>query len=406
MATSDEGATQQLALSGVKVLDLTHQIAGPSATLMLAALGADVVKLVAPGDRSGFDSLSFYFNNASKRSIVVDLKSDVGRATALEMARTADVFVENFGPGVIERLGFDYDTLAEINPRLVYAQVKGFARDSPYERFPCWDPIAQAMGGASSVNGEPGGGPIKPGPDIADTGTGMMAAMGILAALMQRNATGRGQRVEVSMADHVATFLRILLAWPTTRHVPMPRYGNGAPFLFPTAPSGIFPCAPSGPNDFVHVHCGNERQWHALLKVIGREDLIGYEPWDSMRKRGESKADIDQMVSEWTSQRSKLEAMRLLGEGGVPAGAVRTTLEIIEDADLYERGILFKVDHPVHGSVPIAGLPMKLSDSPTRITAPPEPGANGTEILAEWLGLDAAEASRRAAEIAGPVVAT
>lgn len=254
------------ALDGVRVLDLTHQVAGPSATLALAVLGADVVKVVAPGDRSGHDLLPFYFNNASKRSIAVDLKTIEGIELVLEMAKRADVFAENFGPGVIERLGLGYDTLRERNPRLVYAQIKGFARDSPYERFPCWDPIAQAMSGASSVTGEPDGLPMKPGPDVGDTGTGMMAALGIVAALYQRQSSNEGQLVEVSMADNVAASLRIHYGYPVGQQIPTPRFGNGPPFTFPTSPSGLFACSPFGPNDYVHIHCGNERQWQALLR--------------------------------------------------------------------------------------------------------------------------------------------
>lgn len=387
-----------LALSGYRVLDLTHQVAGPSCTLALALLGADVAKIVAPGDRSSFDALPFYYQNASKRSIVVDLKKPEGRATVLRLAEKADVFVENFGPGVIERLGLDYDTVAAANPRMVYAQVKGFARTSPYANFPCWDPIAQAMSGSSSVNGEPDGTPIKPGPDLADTGTGMMTAMGILAALIQRQTTGRGQRIEVSMADQVATALRIMLAWPIQHHEPTPRYGNG--FFVHTAPSGIYPCAPMGPNDYVHIYAGNERQWQGFLRAIGREDLIGFEAWDSVAKRGGHKAEIDELVTAWTSQRSKLEAMRFLGACGVPAGAVRSTLELIEDPELYERGIFHHVVHPKWGTVPIAGLPMQLADSPPRVTPPPEPGQHGEEILREWLDLDADDAAGQVSVIA------
>lgn len=390
-----------LALSGYRVLDLTHQVAGPSCTLALAILGADVAKVVAPGDRSSFDPLAFYYQNASKRSIVVDLKNPDGRATVLRLAEKADVLVENFGPGVIERLGLDYDTVAGVNPRIVYAQVKGFARSSPYANFPCWDPIAQAMSGSSSINGEPDGVPIKPGPDIADTGTGMMTAMGILAALIQRQTTGRGQRVEVSMADHVATALRIMLAWPMQHHEPTPRYGNG--FVVRTSPSGIYPCAPGGPNDYVHIFAGNERQWHGVLRALGREDLLDYEPWDSVAKRGDHKEEIDQLIAEWTSKHPKLEAMRLLGEAGVPAGAVRTTLDLVEDPELYERGIFHRVDHPKWGTVPIAGLPIQLADSPPRVVPPPEPGQHGEEILRDWLDLDPEEAAGRVLAIGARV---
>jgi formyl-CoA transferase len=395
-----EGAVP-LALEGVRVLDLTHQVAGPSATLALAVLGADVVKVVQPGDRSGHDLLPFYFNNASKRSIAVDLKTIEGIELVLEMAKRADVFAENFGPGVIERLGLGYDTLRERNPRLVYAQIKGFARNSPYERFPCWDPIAQAMSGASSVTGEPDGLPMKPGPDVGDTGTGMMAALGILAALFQRQSSNEGQLVEVSMADNVAASLRIHYGYPVGQQIPTPRFGNGPPFTFPTSPSGLFACAPLGPNDYVHIHCGNERQWQALLIAIDRTDLIDHEPYTGAESRGQFKHEIDEIVANWTRQRTKLEAMRHLGQAGVPAGAVRTTLEVMEDEDLHERGIFVRVPHPELGTITIPGWPVQMSASPAHVTAPPQPGAHGSEIIIDWLGASAQEAERQAIAVAG-----
>src|SRR5271166_1176331 len=157
------GEPSRRALDGVRVLDLTHQVAGPSATLVLAFLGADVVKVIAPGSRDSSDAIPFYLNNASKRSLELDLKSPGGLDCAKDLARHADVFVENFGPGVIDRLGLGYDMLRELNPRLTYAQVKGFAADSPYRDYPCFDPIAQALSGGSSITGEPGGLPMKPG---------------------------------------------------------------------------------------------------------------------------------------------------------------------------------------------------------------------------------------------------
>lgn len=393
---------ERLALEGVRVLDLTHQVAGPSATFALAVMGADVVKVVAPGDRSSHDLLPFYFNNASKRSMVVDLKSPDGIKLVLEMAARADVFAENFGPGTIERLGLGYDRLKAINPRLVYAQIKGFARNSPYERFPCWDPIAQAMSGASSVTGEPDGLPMKPGPDVGDTGTGMMAAMGIIAALYQRETTGEGQHIEVSMSDNVATALRIQYGWPVGDNVETPRFGNGPPFTFPTSPSGLFPCQPFGPNDYVHIHCGNERQWQALLAAIDRQDLSDHEPYQGAEARGRYKPEIDEIVATWTRQRTKMEAMLELGRAGVPAGAVRTTLELMNDEDLYERGIFVRVPHPQLGTATIPGWPVQMSASPARITAPPEPGAHGPEIIEEWLGVPSQEAAEQALAVAGP----
>ncbi len=374
------------ALDGVRVLDLTHQVAGPSATLVLAFLGADVVKVIAPGSRDSFDAIPFYLNNASKRSVELDLKSPDGLECARDLARHADVFAENFSPGVIDRLGLGYDTLRELNPRLIYAQVKGFAADSPYRDYPCFDPIAQALSGGSSITGEPDGLPMKPGPDVGDTGSGMVLAAAILAALYQREKDGLGQRIELAMTDQVATFMRIHYGWPIERGMDTPRFGNRPPFLVTTAPSDIYPCPPFGPSDYVHIHCGSDRQWERMAKVMGREDMLADPRFATMASRGEHQADVDGAVRAWTATVDKIAAMRALGAAGVPAGAVRTTTEVLADPDLRERGIFVTVDDPVRGPVTIPGWPARMSRSPARVTAPPRPGEHTGEVLREWLG--------------------
>lgn len=379
------------ALDGVRVLDLTHQVAGPSATLMLAFLGAEVVKVIAPGSRDSYDATPFYLNNASKKSVELDLKSPGGLATAKELAKRADVFAENFGPGVIDRLGLGYETLKSINPRLVYAQVKGFAEDSPYRDFPCFDPIAQGFAGGSSITGEPDGLPMKPGPDVGDTGTGMMLAQAILAALYQREKDGQGQRVQVAMTDQVATFMRIHYAFPIDRDMDTPRFGNGPPFLVPTAPSDIYPCPPFGPSDYVHIHCGSDRQWQRMAKLMDREDMIADPRYATMAARGEHQASVGEAVRAWTATLPKMEAMRALGDAGVPAGALRSTAEVLADPDLRERGIFVTVEDPGRGEVTIPGYPVRMSRSPARVTAPPQPGAHTRRVLRDWLGADYAE---------------
>lgn len=376
------------ALDDVRVLDLTHQVAGPSATLQLAFLGAEVVKVIAPGSRDSYDATPFYLNNASKKSIELDLKSEPGLALAKALAAKADVFVENFSPGVIDRLGLSWDVVSALNPRLIYAQVKGFAEDSPYRNFPCFDPIAQGFSGGSSITGEPDGLPMKPGPDVGDTGTGMMLAQAILAALYQRAKDGQGQRIQVAMTDQVATFMRIHYGWPIERGTDTPRFGNGPPFLRPTAPSDIYPCPPFGPSDYVHIHCGSDRQWERMAKLIGREDMIADPRYVTMAARGEHKADVDAAVRAWTTTLGKMAAMRALGDAGVPAGALRSTTEVLADPDLRDRGIFVTVDDPGRGPVTIPGYPVRMSRSPVRVQAPPQPGAHTTQVLLDWLGDD------------------
>jgi len=377
---------QRRALDGVRVLDLTHQVAGPSATLVLAFLGAEVVKVIAPGSRDSYDAIPFYLNNASKKSIELDLKSDEGLSTALRLAERADVFVENFGPGVIDRLGLSWDRLSALQPRLIYAQVKGFAEDSPYRDFPCFDPIAQGFSGGSSITGEPDALPMKPGPDVGDTGTGMVLAGAIVAALYQREKDGLGQRLQVAMADQVATFMRIHYGWPIERGMDTPRFGNRPPFLVTTAPSDIYPCPPFGSSDYVHIHCGSDRQWARMAKVMGRGDMLDDPRFATMASRGEHKADVDEAVRAWTGTLDKMAAMRILGAAGVPAGAVRTTTEVLTDADLRDRGVFVTVDDPVRGQVTIPGWPVRMSRSPARVAAPPQPGEHTSQVLSDWLG--------------------
>jgi formyl-CoA transferase len=376
------------ALDGVRVLDLTHQVAGPSATLMLAFLGAEVVKVIAPGSRDSYDAIPFYLNNASKKSVALDLKSEEGLDTAKRLARKADIFVENFSPGVIDRLGLSYETLNAINPRLIYAQVKGFAEDSPYRDFPCFDPIAQGFAGGSSITGDPDGLPMKPGPDVGDTGTGMILAQAILAALYQREKTSVGQRIQVAMTDQVATFMRIHYGWPIDKGMDTPRFGNGPPFLVPTAPSDIYPCPPFGPSDYVHIHCGSDRQWERMATLMRREDMLGDPRFATMASRGEHRDAVDKAVTRWAATVTKLEAMRALGGAGVPAGALRSTTEVLTDPDLRARGIFVEVDDPGRGKVTIPGYPVRMSGSPARVTAPPRPGEHTAEILRDWLGED------------------
>jgi formyl-CoA transferase len=376
------------ALDGVRVLDLTHQVAGPSATLMLAFLGAEVVKVIAPGSRDSYDPVPFYLNNASKKSVELDLKSEAGLATALRLAERADIFVENFSPGVIDRLGLGWEVLSARNPRLIYAQLKGFAEDSPYRDFPCFDPVAQGFAGGSSITGEPDGLPMKPGPDVGDTGTGMMLAQAILAALYQREKDGLGQRVQVAMADQVATFMRIHFGWPIDRQMDTPRFGNRPPFLVTTAPSDIYPCPPFGPSDYVHIHCGSDRQWERMAKLMGREDLLGDPRFATMASRGEHKAAIDEAVRAWTATLDKMAAMRALGDAGVPGGALRSTTEVYADPDLRARGIFVTVADPGRGEVTIPGYPVRMSRSPARVAAPPRPGQHTEAVLRDWLGED------------------
>ncbi|GIX46112.1 MAG: hypothetical protein KatS3mg131_0323 [Candidatus Tectimicrobiota bacterium] len=259
------------ALSAMKVLDVTQFEAGPSASMMLAFLGAEVIKIEPPGqgepgrylrsDTPGLDAHFFLLLNANKRSLTLNLKNDEGKAIFLELVKKADVVIENLGPGAIERLGLGYEVLREVNPGIIFATIKGFGSFGPYSEYKSFDMIAQAMAGALSVTGLPDTPPLLPGFSFGDTGTGLHAALGILAAYIQRLQTGRGQRVEVSMQDAMVNFSRVTTMSHYSTGQPAPRRGNSNPN---TVPSGLYPCKPGGPNDYVYIHPGTQKMWEAL----------------------------------------------------------------------------------------------------------------------------------------------
>ena len=388
-------------LKGVKIVDFTQFEAGPSCTEALAWLGADVVKIENPkmGDpgrrlRPGQpDNDPYYFHafNANKKSITVNLKSATGLDLVKDMIEKADVMIENFAPGAIERLGFGYDVVQKINPRIIYAQVKGFG-EGPYENYVSFDMIAQSVGGALSLTGTTETEPLKPGPTIGDTGTGLHCAIGILAALHQRERTGRGQHIKVAMQDAVINFSRIAFARQAASGKAAVRSGNRSA-LGTTAPSGLYKCKGGGLNDycFIYTTRAGNRHWDRLLKAIGRPDLIGDERFNSPERRWANHDEVDRILNEFTQSRSKAEVMQILGDAGVPAGAVYDTMEITQDPALQKREMIVTVDHPKRGKFTLPGWPVKMSESHVAVDRAPLLGEHNAAIYAEWLGLSARE---------------
>jgi formyl-CoA transferase len=266
-----------------------------------------------------------------------------------------------------------------INPRLVFASIKGFGSYGPYRDYKSYEPIAQAMGGAMSVTGFPDGPPTFTWPSIGDSGTGMHCVIGILAALMQRHATGEGQRVEVSMQDAVVNLIRVSLRDHQRFGKVMERAGNQ---LGAGVPGTTYRCHPGGPNDYVFIFV-QQQMWHALLHAIDRKDLIGEPRYETPEARWRNRAEVDKLVEEWTLARSKHDAMRILGAAGVPCGACLDTGEVLTDPHLLARDMIVEVDHPVRGRFLTVGNPIKLSASPTTITPSPLLGQHRAEILAE-----------------------
>ena len=388
------------ALAGVRILDLTQFEAGPSCTEALAWMGAEVVKVENPngGDQGRYasadnrdvDSWYFLLFNANKKSITCNLKTERGVRLVKDLAKQADIFMENFAPGAIDRLGLGYDAIRAENERIIYAQVKGFAEGSPYEQFLSFDMIGQSVGGVLSITGEPDGPPLKPGPTIGDTGTGMLLGMSVLSALYQRERTGVGQRIQIAMQDAMLQYSRIAYAVQARTGQAAGRAGAKV-LTGGNAPSGTFPCKPGGPNDYVYVYTSraNAQHWERLLKTIGREDLIGDERYDTPNKRLAREAEVDALLTEWTMQHDKRTAMERLGAAGVPAGATFDTLELQNDPDLEARGMFQTIHHPERGDFKMPAWPVKMSESNVPVEPAPLLGQHTEDVLGDWLGLSA-----------------
>jgi len=389
-------------LDGVRVLDLTQFEAGPSCTEALAWLGAEVVKVENPrgGDPGrtsfgaptpGADSWYFMLFNAGKKSITVNLKDPRGVELVKDMARKCDVMIENFAPGAIERLGLGYDEIKAVNPGIIYAQVKGFGAGSRFENNLAFDMIAQACGGLMSITGEADGPPAKPGTTLGDTGTGMLLAISILGALYRRKGTGVGERLQLAMQDAMLQYIRVAFAHQAVSGEAAPR--NGAK-LFSTMnpPCGTYPCKPGGPNDYVYVYTSraNPAHWHRLLKLIGREELIGDARYETPDARSQHEDEIDEMVAAWTRQHTKQEAMELIGAAGIPAGAVLDTMELHNDPDFEARGIIQTMQHPQNGAFRMPGWPVQHDGAAPALSPSPLLGEHNDDVLARWLELDGA----------------
>jgi formyl-CoA transferase len=385
------------ALDGIRVLDLTQYEAGPSCTETLAWLGAEVIKIEPPAgeaarrglsERPDLDSVFFCLLNANKKGVTLNLKSERGRRMFEEMVKGADVVVENLGPGSMDRLGFGYDALARINPRIIAASVKGFGSEGPYAAYNSFEMIAQAMGGIMSLTGSADGPPTRIEAGLGDTGSGLHAAIGILAAIVQRQATGVGQRVEVAQQDVVVNLTRIHFREHHLGVRPIPRRGNRSPGA---APSNLYRCRPFGPNDYVFIHTANLDMWKALTRVLGQPELADDPRFANRDGRLSHGKELDALVESWTEKRTKHEVMEQLAAAGVPCGAVLDSTEVLENEHLRARGMVVDVDHPTRGRMAMLGSPIHLSASPTEVSRAPLLGEHNAEIYGRLLGLGEAD---------------
>jgi crotonobetainyl-CoA:carnitine CoA-transferase CaiB-like acyl-CoA transferase len=385
-------------LAGVRVLDLTQALAGPFCTMLLADLGAEVVKVEPPqGDMTRYggpftredteQAYGGYFAsiNRNKRGVVLDLKTDLGREAVLRLAARADVVVENFKAGVMDRLGLGYETLREGNTRLVYGAIRGFGDPrtgvSPYMDWPAFDVVAQAMGGAVGMTGTAEGETFRCGPSIGDLYPATLAALGITAAVHHAARTGEGQFLDVAMYDGVLALCEaIVYRYSYTGMVTTPT-GNGHPAL---VPFDMFPTADGA----CAVAAPTENHWAVLCGILGRPELVDDDRTRTNRERVANAAFVRELVSAWTSARTTAEVVAALG-GRVPVGPVHTAADIFADGHAAARGMLVEVDQP-DGSRPVvvAGPPIKLTATPAGIhRRPPRLGEHTAEVLAE-VGLE------------------
>jgi len=376
-------------LEGIRVVDLTQYEAGPSATQILAWLGADVIKVEPPGGEPSRhliggdaerDSIVFVLFNQSKRSVVLDLATDAGRARLRALLRTADVLAENFAPNTLERLGLPIDALLAEQPALIVASVRGYGPNGPWSAYKSLDFVGQAVGGAMSVNGDPDGPPTRVGVTIADSGTGLHLAVGILSALFRRTRTGRGGRVEVSLQDAIVNLMRNAMAPTYVAGTAAPRTGSA---YVTSVPSDLYPCAPGGPNDFLYILLAAKQHWESLLRAIGREELRDDPRYARQSARNARPEETRAIVREWTVRRDKFEAMEHLSRFGVPCGAVLDTAELLANEQLRACGMVIDHHHPHWGDIRIPACPIRLDGFTARIEPAPGLGAHTVEVLGE-----------------------
>nr|WP_295835016.1 formyl-CoA transferase [uncultured Azospirillum sp.] len=399
------------ALQGVRILDFTHVQSGPTCTQLLAWFGADVIKVERPGegditrgqlrDLPDADSLYFTMLNHNKRSITLDTKTPKGKEVLEALIKTCDVMVENFAPGVLDRMGFTWERIQELNPAMIVASVKGFG-PGPFENCKVYENVAQCAGGAASTTGFDDGPPMVTGAQIGDSGTGLHLALGIVTALYQRKETGRGQKVLAAMQDAVLNLCRVKLRdQQRLAHGPLkeyPQYPNGAfGDTVPRAgnasgggqPGWILKCKgwETDPNAYIYF-IAQAPVWKSICKVIGKEEWITDPDYATPVARLPRLMQIFGTVEEWTKTLTKFEVMDILNKYDIPCGPILSMKEIAEDKSLYETGTLVEVEHPTRGSYLTVGNPIKLSDSPTEVTRSPLLGEHTDEILRNVLGFD------------------
>ena len=411
------------ALDGVRILDFTHVQSGPTCTQLLAWFGADVIKVERAGagdvtreqlrDVPDADSLYFTMLNHNKRSITLDTKSAAGKEVLEKLIRRCDVLVENFAPGALDRMGFTWERIQSLNPKMIVASVKGFG-PGPYEECKVYENVAQCAGGAASTTGFDDGPPLVTGAQIGDSGTGLHLALGIVAALYQRNTTGRGQKVLAAMQDGVLNLCRVKLrdqqrlertgVMKEYPQYPDGKFGDAVPRAGNASgggqPGSILKCKgwETDPNAYLYFIC-QAPVWKEICNVIGKEQWVTDPDFATPTARLPRLKQVFETIEKWTMTKTKFEAMDILNEHDIPCGPILSMKELAHEPSLRATGTIVEVDHPKRGKYLSVGNPIKLSDSPTEVKRSPLLGEHTEEVLAE-LGLGAQEiANLRASKV-------
>jgi formyl-CoA transferase len=391
------------ALAGVKIIDMSRVQAGPSCAQLLAFLGADVIKVedTDGGDRTrwdmahqeGVDSVYFTIFNNNKRAITLNLKTDKGQELFKRLVPWADVVLENYSKGVMERLDLGFSVLKELNPKVIHASIKGFGEYGPYSEYKSFETAAQATSGLMASNGYPDGPPLSVSIGGGDSGTGLHMAIGILAALRQRDQTGHGQHVEVAMQDGLVNLMRIRLIRSLNSDKPNVRPGH----LGWSGIPNVFKSAPGGSDDYVMIHIRGQA-WETALALIGREDLIGDERYETDEARAEHADEVTKIMTDWTSQCTKYEAFHTLAPAGIWCGPVIAPEEVLTNDQLIAREMIVEVHDEARGDYKMIGCPIKLDDSPPEVTPAPRYSEHTDAILSEMLNVSYAEISELRAD--------
>jgi formyl-CoA transferase len=400
------------ALKGIRILDMTHVQAGPTCSQLLAWMGADVIKFEPPqGDATrgqlrdipGADSLYFTMLNCNKRSITVNMKSPQGKEVFVDLLKKCDIMMENFGPGVLERLGFTWEKIHEINPRIVVGSIKGFGSSGPYAEFKAYENVAQAMGGAMSTTGVPDGAPFVTGAQIGDSGTGLHLAIGLLAALNQVNRTGEGQYVEVAMMDGVMNLCRVKFRdHQRLQRGPLPEYsvptyqGMGeTPRAGNDSGGGqlgnAIHCKPHGANDWLYIVV-QEAVWEALGKRVGPDvgmpDMATDPRLSTIAERRKNQNLMWTLLNKFAENYTKRELMAILNPLDVPCGPIMSTEDLANDDHIRGREMYVELEDAKRGKWFNVGMPIKLSASPAKIERAPFLGEHNEDVLKSVLGYD------------------